>query len=68
MSTYKEIRVWVKSRYGFVPKTCWIAHCKELYGIPVERAYNRRGTEREVPCPLDKREAIKSAFRHFGMM
>ena len=27
---YRQIQDWVKAEYGFTPKTCWIAHCKEL--------------------------------------
>ena len=68
MATYKEISEWVENNYGFVPKTCWIAHCKELYGLPVNTAPNRYGTDREVPCPENKRNAIYAAFRHFGML
>ena len=36
MATYKEIQGYVKETYGFLPKTCWIAHMKELCGIPVK--------------------------------
>ena len=69
MATYEEIQDYVKSRYGFVPKTCWIAHMKELCGIPVKQAPNRFSiTRREVPCPPDKMEAIRNAFRYFGMI
>ena len=34
-ATYQEIRKWVLQNYGFEPKTCWIAHCKELNGLPL---------------------------------
>ena len=67
MATYAEIQDWVKKKYGWEPKTCWIAHCKELYGLPVGRAHNRTGKKREVPCPEDKKPAIFAAFRHFKM-
>ena len=33
--TYLEIQKWVYRRHGFIPKTCWIAHCKELCGLPL---------------------------------
>lgn len=33
MATYKEIQKYVKDIHGFVPKTCWIAHMKEVCGI-----------------------------------
>ena len=67
MATYKQIQAWVKNNYGFVPKTCWIAHCKELNDLPLGRAPNRQGLGRVVPCPSAKRAAIEAAFRHFGM-
>ncbi len=69
-ATYGEIKSWVRERYGWQPKSCWIAHCKELAGLPVSRAPNRQGTgtERAEPCPPEKQEAIFSAFRHFKML
>jgi hypothetical protein len=68
MATYKQITCWIKSNYGWTSKTCWIAHCKELVGLPVVRAPNRRGVERVVPCPTEKRDAIFAAFKHFQMI
>jgi 23S rRNA (uracil1939-C5)-methyltransferase len=67
-ATYQEIQKWVEQHHGFQPKTGWIAHCKELQGVPLREAANRRGTERLDPCPPDKRTAIIQAFRHFGMV
>ena len=68
VATYQQIQDWVKARHGFVPKTCWIAHCKELAELPVRAAPNRGGKRRAVPCPPAKREPIIAAFRHFGMI
>ena len=69
MATYKEIQGYVKETYGFSPKTCWIAHMKELCGIPVKNAPNRISpSHREKPCPPEKMPYIKEAFRHFGMI
>ena len=68
MATYEQIQDYVRERHGFVPKTCWIAHVKELSGLRVGRAPNRRGAAREVPCPPSKQAAIREAFRHFGMI
>ena len=65
---YEEIQEWIRGRYGWTPKTCWIAHCKELAGLPLRTAHNRRNRERKNPCPLTKREAIFSAFLHSGMI
>jgi hypothetical protein len=64
MASYKEIQRYVKANSGFTPKTCWIAHVKEICGLAVKRAWNRSGA-RMVPCPQDKVAPIKEAFRHF---
>src|ERR1700693_1432909 len=53
-ATYQEIQKWVEQHHGFQPKTCWIAHCKDLQGVPLREAANRRGKERLDPCPPDK--------------
>jgi hypothetical protein len=68
MATYKQIQAWVKQKYGFVPETCWIAHVKHLCGLAMREAPNRQGIERVKPCPPEKVEPIRSAFRHFGML
>lgn len=67
-ATYKEIQEWVKQHYGFVPKTCWIAHVKKLSGLTMRKAPNRKGEERVYPCPTEKIEPIRTALRHFGMV
>ena len=68
MATYRQIQEWVRDRYHWTPKTCWIAHCKELTGLPLRDAPNRRARERRQPCPRDKREAIFQALRHFMIL
>ena len=67
MATYEQIQKWVEGNHGWVPQTCWIAHCKELKGLALRRAPNRAGV-REKPCPVDRRPAIFEAFRYFGMI
>ena len=69
MATYEEIAKRVKQDSGFVPKTCWIAHVKELNGLPVRRASNRKDPSiRLEPCPPDKRKSIEDAMRALGMI
>ncbi len=63
---YKKIQQWIREKNGWVPKTCWIAHCRRLKGLPTRDAPNRSSTPTE--CPADKREAIFAAFRHFEMI
>ena len=69
MATYSEIQKWVKQKYGFAVKTCWIAHRKAECGMPVRPAHNRQSLDqRKHPCPSEKAEAIDNAFRHFKML
>jgi hypothetical protein len=67
-ATYKEIRQWMQKEFGYAPETCWIAHCKELNGLPLRNAPNRHGKDRIKPCPEGKRAEIRKAFKHFGML
>ena len=66
MATYRQIQDWVQREHGSQPKTCWIAHCKEVKGLPLQTACNRGGGRQE-PCPDEKRPMVFAAFRHFGM-
>lgn len=68
MATYKQIQFWVKQKYGFVPKTCWIADVKNQCGLPMRIAPNRKGAKREYPCPPEKTVAIIAALRYFEMI
>lgn len=66
--TYLKIQEYVKRKYGFVPKTCWIADAKELCGLPIRKAWNRKGKQKKYPCPKDKLTAIKKALNYFGLL
>ena len=69
MATYAELREYVRARYGRSVKTCWIAHMKELSGLPVRTSPNRMSpTRRKHPCPEWARPMIEDAMRHFGML
>jgi len=69
MTTYKEIQEYIKKKYGYTVKTCWIAHMKEICGLPVNEAPNREDSDtRTNPCPIDKQEVIKEAFIYFKMI
>lgn len=68
MATYKQIQEYVRGQYDFTPKTCWIAHVKELCGLQVRRAHNRRGAMRLNPCPPNREMEIRRALKHFGML
>ena len=69
MATDAQIRKFVQRHHGFIPKAGWIAHVKEVLGIPTLRGANRARRARDIgPCPPEKREAIEEALRHFGLM
>lgn len=69
MATYKEIQDYVKRSFGYLPKTCWIAHAKELCGLSPKVSSRRYDINKRIcPCPPEKQGDIKSAFMHFGMI
>ena len=69
MATDVEIQKFVQRRHGFIPKTGWIAHVKEVHNIPTLREAKRARRDRAIePCPPEKREAIEEALRHFGLI
>ncbi|HET9426567.1 MAG TPA: hypothetical protein VFO55_14465 [Gemmatimonadaceae bacterium] len=69
MATDVEIQKFVQRRHGFIPKTGWIAHVKDVHNIPTLREAKRARRDRAVePCPPEKREAIEEALRHFGLI
>jgi hypothetical protein len=69
MATDVEIQKFVQRRHGFIPKTGWIAHVKDVHNIPTLREAKRARRDRAIePCPPEKREAIEEALRHFGLI
>ena len=71
MISYDDIKDYVYEKYGFIPKSCWIADVKEECGLPVKVYPQRKATEtnsRSHPCPDKRREPIKDALRHFKMI
>lgn len=69
MATYKEIQRYIRQKYGFTVKTCWIAHVKEMCNLEPRVASNRFSLKvRQYPCPQEKVDAIKNAFISFGMI
>ena len=67
MTSYKEIKEFVEKNHGRKIKSGWIAHAKEVYGIPVKKAGNRK-EERLWPCPKKNLPLIKEAFEYFKMI
>ncbi|MGQ7890648.1 hypothetical protein [Paenibacillus sp. WC2504] len=69
MATYKEIQAFIKNDYGYAAKSCWIAHMKDECGLEPGVSPNRLSPiSRKYPCPKEKQEHIKAAFKHFEMI
>lgn len=69
MLTYSEIQEMVKSRYGFVPKSCWIAHLKSEHGLTRGVASNRIDpNEHKHPCPEHHRRTLTEALVDLGVI
>ena len=65
-ATYAQIIECVKRQFGFVPKSSWMAHVKELNGLRVGRNRNR-ARARQVQCP-PKLEPIEQCMRRLGVI
>jgi hypothetical protein len=66
-ATYAQIIECVKQQFGFIPKTSWIAHVKELNGLRITPS-RANGRARQVSCPPDKREPIEQCMRRLGVI
>jgi hypothetical protein len=62
------VQDFVWRRLGSVPKTCWIAHVREMNWLPTRRTWNRPGRSRQEPCPVERRVPIERTFRHLGLI
>jgi|GEM_PF-305278 len=69
MATYKQIQAYIKENFGYIPKTCWIAHMKEICGLNPQVVANRRSDAvRMYPCPPEKQDDLRQAFAHFNLI
>lgn len=69
MTTYKQIQEFVKATYGYIPKSCWIAHMKELHGLKPRISHNRYSvSSRTNPCPIKKQKVLEEAFKYFNLI
>ena len=60
--TYAAIMAYCKRTFRFTPKTCWIADAKKQMGYEVRPAPNRKGEERQYPCPENKLKDVTTAI------
>ena len=67
MAVYVEVRTRVREHCGKTPKTCWIARCKEVAGLPVKPETNRQDDLRDLKCPENIQPAAFAAYRRLEM-
>jgi len=70
MATYKQIQQYVKDVYGYTPKTCWIAHMKEICDLNPKVSPNRYCSidSRTNPCPPNKQDDLRDSFVALKML
>ncbi|MCK5717189.1 MAG: hypothetical protein KAH77_06840 [Thiomargarita sp.] len=69
MLTYKIIQTEIKETHGRLVKACWIAHVKEMNGLPLKLSHNRAASEpRKYPCPDWAKPLIESVMQKHGML
>ena len=69
MVTYRNIQDDIKGSHSISIKTCWIAHVKELNGLPLRKANNRISeNDRKYECPEEIKPIIENSMRKLGML
>ena len=67
--TYKNIKQWILDKYGLNVSLLYIAQIKDKVGLEKQRNNDPGSGESKAPaCPPEKEEAIRDAFRHFGLI
>ena len=67
--TYKDIQDYIKEKYDFFAHSTYIAEVKRECGLDVHEPYNAvENPVREYHCTEERKEQIKEALRHFGMI
>ena len=69
MATYRQIQDMTKARFGFMPKTCWIADIKARHGLTQRVAPNRMDlSSRQHPCPPQREHQLTIIMRDLGVL
>lgn len=67
--TYKDIQDYIKEKYDFFAHSTYIAEVKRECGLDVHEPYNAvENPIREYHCTEERKEQIKEALRHFGLI
>ena len=64
------IKEYIKAKYDVNIHTSYIADVKRICSLDMGENYNKSKKENPTtnPCPKEKIEYIKDAFRHFKMI
>ncbi len=69
LATYKQIEAHMREKYGYTPKSCWIAHMKEICGLKPKTSSRRYSPDSRVqPCPESKQNDFRETFKYFNMI
>lgn len=69
MATYQQIQEETKARFGFTPKTCWIADIKAEFGLTRGSAPNRLNQgSRKHPCPAHRKDELTTIMDELGVL
>lgn len=69
-ATYTQIKEYVLEHSGLKVSNLYISQIKRKCGIEVGKNYNlpKSDDSRQPQCPPEKEEAIREAFKYFGMI
>lgn len=68
-ATYREIKKYVKEKYGLNVTSLNIAQVKERCGIKERENYNKGSENHRIPqVTKEKEKAIKDSFRYFRLI
>ena len=69
-ATYEQIKEYVLCKTGLKVSSLYISQMKRKCGLEVGKNYNMAKSEnaKQPQCSLEKEQAIKDAFKHFGLI
>ncbi len=66
-ATYKQIKDYIKEKYGYNIHSAYIAEIKRKYGVDMQ-ATRLIDDAKHVNCPKEKADAIIDALKHFNII
>ena len=66
-ATYKQIKDYIKEKYGYNIHSTYIAEIKRKYGVDMQ-SLRTIDDAKHVNCPKEKADAIIDALKHFNII